>query len=579
MTTGNHQIGALSSSYAQSTAGLNDTIAAKARENLPAVIFWSSAVFILFWSLGARGLWGPEDRWAEVVREMQLTGDYFHPMINGKPYFDKPLLGYWLIALFSAVAGRLDEGIVRLPSAIAGILAIGGMISLGRKLWSKNMARTAGWILLGSYGLVFWARTGEADMENMAAIILAVAWYWHRREKLGFFSYLVFYLICFVGAHTKGLATVAVPILVLLPDVIRERRWRSYLSIGHALALVIGLSVYLAPFIFSDTTRAGYHASGLVLAVHENITRYFKPFDHQEPFYVYFYYLPKLFFPWIPMMAGAIWLSCTRFKSMDWPSKWLTISTALIFLFFTLSGSRRSYYILPALPFCSLMVSLYITLDRTESSRRVILNIQKGIFFIILAAEILSPLAWIAVRRHVNLTVPPHLFVATWCLSGLALGFLILGRLRPVRLTQILGVDATIAGQIAMSVVIMGGFFCWQVNFLDMYRTEKPFSMALKSYANAMGTEQIAFFRKFPIQTLFYMDLPEPVIVLDNTKAIKPFLNSTKEPKILVSHYDYQSDLADVLPEKMVSQPTLQEKVNPWEREKKYRAWIIRDYE
>jgi hypothetical protein len=414
-------------------------------------------------------------------------------------------------------------------------------------------------------------------MENMAAIILAVAWYWHRREKSGFLSYMVFYLICFLGAHTKGMATIAVPILVISPDLIREGRWRSYLSVTHLIALLVGLSVYLVPFVFSDMTRAGYHADGLALAIRENITRYFEPFDHKEPFYVYFYYLPKLLFPWIPLMAGAIWLSCTRFKSMNWPSKWLAISTALIFLFFTLSGSRRSYYILPALPFCSLMVSLYITLDRTEPLRRMILNIQKWIFFIILAVEILSPLVWMVVRKHVNFTVPPKLFVATWCLGGLALGCLILGLVCPARLVQILGVDGNIAGQIAMSILIMGGYFCWQDNLLETYRTEKLFSMELKSYANAVGPEQIAFFRKFPIQTLFYMDLPKPVIVLDDTEAVEPFLNSTNETRILVSHYDYQSELAGVLPEKIVNRPTLQEKVNPWEREKKYEAWIVTD--
>lgn len=579
MKTGNRQIVALSFAGSDGAVGLGDIVAAKIQEHFPGIVFWFSAVFILFWSMGAKGLWGPEDRWAEVVREMRLTGDYFHPTINGKPYFDKPLLGYWLIALFAAVTGRLDEGIVRLPSAIAGVLALGGMISLGRKLWSKSAARIAGWVLLGSYGFIFWARTGEADMENMAAIILAVAWYWHRRDKPGFFSYVVFYLICFLGAHAKGMATIAVPMLVILPDLIRERRWRSYLSLSHCLALLVGLSVYLAPFVFSDTTRAGYHASGLALAIRENITRYFRPFDHKEPFYVYFYDLPKLLFPWIPLLTGAIWLSFTRFKSMDWPSKWLVLSTALIFLFFTLSGSRRSYYILPILPFCSLMIALYITLDRTEPLRRVMLDIQKWIFFVILAAEILSPLVWMAVRKHVDFTAPPQLFVATWCLGGLALGCLILGRIRPARLMQILGADGNIASQIVVSVVIMGGYFCWQDKLLDTCRNEKPFSMELKSYANAnaVGAGQTAFFRKFPIETLFYMDLPEPVIVLEDVNAVKPFLSSTKETRILVSHYDYHSELAGVLPEKIVSRPALEEKVNPWKKEKEYEAWIITD--
>jgi len=73
------------------------------------IIFWAVAILLFFWALGDRGLWGSEGRWAEVVREMFLTGDFFHPTINGDPYFDKPLLTYWFIALVSAVTGSLNE--------------------------------------------------------------------------------------------------------------------------------------------------------------------------------------------------------------------------------------------------------------------------------------------------------------------------------------------------------------------------------------------------------------------------------------------------------------------------------------
>src|SRR4030042_6843389 len=111
------------------------------RDKIPATIFWSVAAFVLLWYIGARGLWGAEDRWAEIVREMRLTGDYFHPCINGKPYFDKPLLSYWFIALVAAVTGRLDELTVRLPRAIAGLLGLWATMNLGRRLWGRQRDR------------------------------------------------------------------------------------------------------------------------------------------------------------------------------------------------------------------------------------------------------------------------------------------------------------------------------------------------------------------------------------------------------------------------------------------------------
>lgn len=151
------------------------------------LVFWAATAFLLFWALGIRGLWGPEGRWAEITREMLLTRDFFHPAINGNPYFDKPLLTYWLVAMASAGIGRLNEWAVRIPSAVSALLGLWATVYLGRRLWSEEVGRAAGWMLLTTYGLLFWGRVGTADMENLAAIVLAVAWYWKRRDRMNFF--------------------------------------------------------------------------------------------------------------------------------------------------------------------------------------------------------------------------------------------------------------------------------------------------------------------------------------------------------------------------------------------------------
>ena len=547
------------------------------RDNIPVIIFWSIAAIVLLLYIGARGLWGAEDRWAEVVREMRLTGDYFHPKINGKPYFDKPLLSYWLIALVAGVTGRLDEWAVRLPSAIAGLVGLAATISLGRRLFSDRCARTAGWILLTTYGFIFWSRTGEADMENMTAIILAVAWYWARRDKPGFLSYFVFYAICFIGAQTKGMAAIAVPVLVILPDLIREKRWKSYLSFPHLLAIVAGLLLYLGPLMYSQMTRAGYKSSGLGLAFRENIVRYFQPFDHKEPFYVYFRYVPEWFFPWIPLLIAAFWVAYAHFKKLVWPSKWLIISTTLIFLFFTLSGSRRSYYILPILPFCALMVSLYFEWEKEEKYRRRWLWIQAVLLVIVAVFEILTPAIWPLVKARTGFEPSAELVFATILLGVIALAPLVLQRVRPGLLSSVTGLEKKLAPLVIMSVIIMAGNLDWQEMIVEKYRTTKPFSMELKSRAESLGAEQIAFFHKFSTKMLFYMDLPEPVLMLKDVNDVKRFLDSTNKTRILVSHYDYYSELAGVLQEKMIDRPTLEEKVYPWEKDKKYKAWIVTD--
>ena len=63
------------------------------------IVLYIVAFISIFSLLGVNSFFRSEDRWAEIVREMLLTGDWFHPAIDFVIYFDKPLLSYWLIAL------------------------------------------------------------------------------------------------------------------------------------------------------------------------------------------------------------------------------------------------------------------------------------------------------------------------------------------------------------------------------------------------------------------------------------------------------------------------------------------------
>lgn len=546
-------------------------------DSAPTLVFWSVAVFLSVCQLGASELWGPEDRWAEVVREMHLTGDYFHPTINGKPYFDKPLLSYWLIALVSAVTGHLNEWTVRFPSILAGFLALAATMNLGRRLWSQEQARTAGWILLSTFGFLFWTRTGEADMENLAAVILAVAWYWARRDKPGFLSYFVFYLICFVGAQAKGMAAIAVPLVAVFPDVVRNGRWKSYLSLTHLLALALGLSVYLAPMVYAESTRAGYQASGLGMAFRENITRYFRPFDHKEHFYVYFFYLPQLFFPWVPLLIAAIWATATWFRRLEWPTKWLGISVMLIFLFFTLSGSRRSYYILPIFPFCSLLASLYWEAERQNKPRALTLKIQKALLAVVVALELLSPLAWPVVARQIGFIAPPELVWGTILLGLLAAMPLVLERLRPGLLGRITGTERVWAPLLVTAVILVGGYFVWQRQITDRYRTTRSFCTELRSQIGDTDA-QIRYFGKLDRDILFYLKPEEPIHGIKDEQELRDFLSCPTNTRVLIVHNNTHENLARAFPKGMAPEPTLKERIYPWEKEskKKLEAWIVR---
>jgi hypothetical protein len=71
-----------------------------------------------------------ETRYAEIGREMYVSGDWVIPTMNGAPHLEKPPFTYWALAAAYALAGVNDVA-ARLPGLLAGaltLLVIGGVV-------------------------------------------------------------------------------------------------------------------------------------------------------------------------------------------------------------------------------------------------------------------------------------------------------------------------------------------------------------------------------------------------------------------------------------------------------------------
>src|SRR5208282_3323194 len=88
------------------------------------------AVFTLVWfaNLDYRRLVHPDEgRYAEIPREMAVSGDWVTPRLDGIKYFEKPPLQYWLTATAYEAFG-VHHWTARLWPALAGYL---GVLSIG----------------------------------------------------------------------------------------------------------------------------------------------------------------------------------------------------------------------------------------------------------------------------------------------------------------------------------------------------------------------------------------------------------------------------------------------------------------
>ncbi|MGC5704215.1 glycosyltransferase family 39 protein [Pseudomonas sp. NFXW11] len=314
------------------------------------------SALILLLGLGSRELWGPETRWANIVLQMLQSGDYFDPYLKGSPYYDKPLPSYWLISASTWLTGGLGHWSLRLSSVVAGWLSIWLVYLLGERLFQKGTGLIAGWMLATTFYFAFWARVATADILTVCGVLAAVWWYWRGPEDTRLGRYCGFFLLLALTSLFKGLIGFVLPGLILLPHLLSQGRWKRHLNLRLGLALLLGAAVYMVPFALSHWYGApSTGKSGLSLVFRENVVRFFDPFDHIGPLYTYLIYLPAYTLPWAPCWALGLWVAARNWRQLQPNERWLVWALGLLFLFFTASGSRRSYYVLPLVPFAQLL--------------------------------------------------------------------------------------------------------------------------------------------------------------------------------------------------------------------------------
>src|SRR5262252_8113968 len=133
-----------------------------------------AALIIWFVNLDYRKLIKPDEgRYAELSREMAVSGDWVTPRLNGIKYFEKPPLHYWAGAAAFSLVGQ-HEWTARLWSALTGILGIGLAWFAGRRLFGRTAGLYAALVLGSSMMYVVVGHMNTLDMG--LTLFLFLAW-------------------------------------------------------------------------------------------------------------------------------------------------------------------------------------------------------------------------------------------------------------------------------------------------------------------------------------------------------------------------------------------------------------------
>ncbi len=322
------------------------------------LLLGSLAAGVLLWRLGEGSLrdWD-EALYAQVAREMVEGGNWLTLSWNSQPYFKKPPLLFWAIALSYRVFG-ISEWSTRLPSVLFGIGSVLLVVLLGRYLYGRLVGLTAGALLLTLYPfLTHGSRQSATDAPLLFCSLLALFCAWRGRQHE---TWLVGVGIAVgAGLLAKGVAALLPVLLIVL-----FCRWmRESLLLRSGLfwgGIGGGLCCALPWYLYQIRVHGLPFVQTFIRD--ETFTRLVTTYDAPaRPWYFYFETLWGDLFHCLPLILGLPLLSLVgwwRKEVQLSPSShfllcWLAVSLLVVLS----TQTQHAWYLLPVYPPLGILIA------------------------------------------------------------------------------------------------------------------------------------------------------------------------------------------------------------------------------
>ncbi|MBR9919967.1 MAG: glycosyl transferase [Bacteroidetes bacterium] len=182
---------------------------------------------------------------ALVAYEMDLSGNYIAPTLNGAPYLNKPPLYNWILLAFFHLFGSFDEFASRFATVVSSIgFALSIFVVYRKWLGTRVAALSAFFFLTCGRILLYDSLLGLIDVTYSWVTFMSIyaVFYYYKKEqwyKLFFISYS----LAAAGFLMKGLPSVVFQGSTLLVFFIWKRDWKRFFSIQHILGGLLFLAL------------------------------------------------------------------------------------------------------------------------------------------------------------------------------------------------------------------------------------------------------------------------------------------------------------------------------------------------
>ena len=326
-------------------------------------VWWLVIAVAVIWfaNLEYRKLIKPDEgRYAEIPREMVVSGDWTTPRLNDLKYFEKPPLQYWATAIAYTVFGE-HQWTSRLWTGLTGFAGILLVWFAGLRLFGREAADYAAMLLGGSLLYVLMGHLNTLDMGVTFFLTLGIVGLMLGQAGTDTKKQRGWMLLAWAGLGlavlSKGLMGLVLPGAALFIYMVVQRDF-AVLKRMHWLP---GLAVFLlitAPWFYLVMKANPEFFQRFF--IYEHYLRFTtKVHDRYQPWYFFIPILLVGMLPWTILMFDTLlraWKSGARVADVFSPVRFLFIWSVFIFVFFSMSGSKLPSYLLPMFPALALLM-------------------------------------------------------------------------------------------------------------------------------------------------------------------------------------------------------------------------------
>lgn len=404
-------------------------------------------LLVWFGTLDARHLLRPDEgRYAEISREMFVTGDWVTIRYNALKYFEKPPFHLWITTFAYELFG-VGDWQARLCVALAGIAGLGATMLAAARWFGCRTGLLAGLALLA---MPMWSVAGHFNSLDMTlsgalACVLAcmlLAQHPEATPRARFGWMLACWAAMGVAILTKGLVGIALPGLVLVVYTLLTRDFGLWRRL-HLLTGIVTLLVVTVPWFWLISSRNPEFPH--FFFIHEHWDRYTSTVHARKG--SVWYFVPLLaagILPWlglVPRMWEVVRERAGAVRGMGGkpfqPALLSLVWFAAIFVFFSMSGSKLPGYIVPVFPALAILVAVALNQINERSWNRQINALLLLAVVGLIAAPVVATL-----DRPTN---PNAVFRAFAVYIGVAFAVLLGGMLLARRLLRTRGLFPSIA--------------------------------------------------------------------------------------------------------------------------------------